>query len=238
MDALGHISATDAPLAFPQSTFAQLYADIMGNAGDPDDGFDSALTATANNLATIQSDLDAIDIILGLGILLGDPTGDSVLAANDAAFQDNIANVNADLDAFNNLALAVGVTPIDVSAPDPNAPQATNVTSSFCQAYEQQSDFLGEFTATATGQKQTLRITWQNTSGNVWQTVYPVLIANPQFFFFFTIAPEPGRVQPGETVTLGTLTFTDTGAGLYCCQFQLSDNYDQFGSYGVLIEVQ
>ena len=116
-DALGHILPGDINLAYPAPGFGQLVADILGNAGGPDDGFDAAYAQTVSDLDSLLTLLDAIDFILGIGTLLGDPTGDSILIDATPQMQANIAASNADYAALAALALEVGLTPPSLQPP-------------------------------------------------------------------------------------------------------------------------
>jgi len=116
-DALGHIMPGDINLAYPAPGFGDLVAGELGNAGGPDDGFDAAYAQTVSDLDTLLTLLDAIDFILGIGTLLGDPTGESILIEATPQMQANIDASNADYAALAALALEVGLTPPSLQPP-------------------------------------------------------------------------------------------------------------------------
>lgn len=145
MDALGHIFSSDVNLSYPVPGFAQLWSDEMGNAGDPSDGFDSALAQTIGDVNTIESDLALVDEILGIATLLGDPTGPSDIVTKTPYMQAHIASANDDLAALNQLALDLGLQPFTDTVPNitsttgqsltPNTQAACSTSNNLVQYY-------------------------------------------------------------------------------------------------------
>lgn len=110
-DALGHIAPTDIDLNYPAPDFLDIVLQTLGNAGDTSDGFEADYAQSVNDLGTILNDLDAVDFILGLDILLGDPTGESHLVENTPRLQADLANAQGDYNALTALALSVDIQP-------------------------------------------------------------------------------------------------------------------------------
>ena len=235
-DALGHIATTDVDLNYPTSDFLDLVLNTLGNAGDPSDGFDQQLAQTVNDSATILNDLDAIDAILGLSVLLGDPTGDSVLSDNTPGMQANLANAANDVGALNDLALTVGITPLSGTPPSPTGPPPSNPTTQTCEGCSA-SSAIAPLTVAQTGQPQTVPANFIN----VFQkTIYLTsLVLTSSADGVFTLTPEIGvNVPYNETVSLGALVFTDTGPGLYCATMEAGFSDGSYAGFCAQVNVQ
>lgn len=224
-DALGHIEPGDIVLSYPAPGFGDLVTDILGNAGGPDDGFDEAYAQTLSDLSTIQDALDLLDAILGLSILLGDPTGESDLVTNTPYLQANIANVTADLAALNALALDVGITP-PTSTPPP-APSGSAPPGSSGGTGGSTTECASSYTypVTAVGETSTMLVViFPGTSEADSPTLASYSIDDPSNSGAWSIGQVGYDCQQGECGTFVYVDFTPPQANEYSATITLTSS--------------
>jgi len=206
-DALGHILPGDINLAYPAPGFGQLVADILGNAGGPDDGFDAAYAQTVSDLDSLLTLLDAIDFILGIGTLLGDPTGDSILIDATPQMQANIAASNADYAALAALALEVGIQPPSLTPPGSNPASNPPTSSPALVVTPENPNAVFDTPILPVGTQTTVPLEFTNDT-KAAITIQPVQLVSAPSGAGSWDAPQSLTIQPGDTALFATMTVT------------------------------
>lgn len=235
MDALGHIFASDVNLSFPAPGFAQLWADEMGNAGDPSDGFDSDLAQTTSDLSTIETDLSLLDDILAIQLLLGDPTGPSDLSTRTPFMQAHISAANVDLASLNNLALAVGLQPFTNTLPNTQPTPGQTMTPNTAQACSGTNTIV-QYNASALNPVVGVNINDPFDVGATFVGGTLETNGDPSFFnATFTINVHLDDTAPQEICILTGPPVGGLPPGVYYVQLNLNFNLDQGNGTGTLL---